>query len=273
MAQGVVTGRSPEVMKEILEQQMNRCRDELKKADHFAKAGDIEAARRRFDRVRTMVKDLRLPAEYLNELKETIRTTEIAGLKKLTDHLLERASDCARKDDIAGRASYVKEAREHIGRVLSLGGEPDFKEISEKKIEIAMLTSSREAAAAPKNQASAPRAAFSGPERAAVSREQRRFKRFTNPPLAVDVDGRRFKTLNWSIGGMALVGWPAEWDSKQHIEITFSAEGDETRFAEGGQFLRVFGEGRNASVQFENTHSQALKLVQRLAGLGRPPQE
>jgi hypothetical protein len=260
-------------MKEVLEMQMNRCRDELKKADHFAKAGDIEAARRRFDRVRTMVKDLRLPADYLNELKETIRTTEIAGLKKLTDHLLEKASDCARKDDIAGRASYVKEAREHIGRVLSLGGEPDFKEVSEKKIEVAMLTSSREAAAAPKAYAGAPRAAFAGPEKAAVQREQRRFKRFVNPPLAVDVDGRRFTTLNWSIGGMALVGWPPEWDNKQQIEITFGAEGDEARFHEAGQFLRVFGDQRNASVQFNDVHSQALKLVQRLASQGRPPSE
>jgi hypothetical protein len=273
MTQGVMTGRTPEVMQQVLEAQKARCRDELKKADHFAKTGDVESARRRFDRVRAMVKDARLPADFLGELKESIRTIEITGLKKLTDQLLERASDYARKDDIAGRASVVKEAREHISRVLSLGGEPDFREVSEKKIEIAMMTSSREATAAPKAYAAAPRAAFAAPEKAAVQREQRRFKRFTRPPLSVDVDGRRFKTLNWSIGGMALVGWPPEWDSKSRIELSFSAEGDDTRFNEAGQFLRVFGDTRNASVQFENLHSQALKLVQRLAGQGRPPQE
>ncbi len=271
MAQGVMTGRTPEVVREILEQQMNRCRDELKKADHFGKLGDIESARRRFDRVRAMVKDARLPADYLNELKESIRTIEITGLKKLTDQLLERANDCARKDDIAGRASYIKEAREHIGRVMALGAEPDFKEVSEKKIEVALMTSSAAAAAAPKT--AAPRAAFSAPERAAVQREQRRFKRFARPQLEVDVDGRRFKTMNWSIGGMALIGWPPEWDGKQHIDLVFNAEGDDVRYTEGGQFLRVFGEGRNASVQFESVHSQALKLVQRLAGQGRPAQE
>ncbi|MBI3513384.1 MAG: hypothetical protein HY060_04870, partial [Proteobacteria bacterium] len=270
MAQGVMSGRTTEAMQQVLEAQKARAREELKKAEHFAKTGDIESARRRFDRVRAMVKDARLPADFLNELKESIRTIEITGLKKLTDQLLERAQDLARVDDIAGRAAKVKDAREHIGRILALGGEPDFKEVSEKKIEVAMMTSSAAAAAVPKNHMTAPRAAFSAPERAAVQREQRRFKRFTNPPLAVDVDGRRFKTLNWSIGGMALVGWPPEWDSKQHIELVFCAEGDETRYQEGGQFLRVFGDGRNASVQFENTHSQALKLVQRLAGQGRP---
>jgi hypothetical protein len=272
MAQGVMTGRSSEAMQQVLEAQKARCRDELKKADHFAKLGDIESARRRFDRVRAMVKDARLPADFLNELKESIRQSEITGLKKLTDQLLERANDLARVDDIAGRAAKVKEAREHIARVLALGGEPDFKEVSEKKIEIAMLTSSREAAAAPKNMAT-PRAAFTAPEKAAVSREQRRFKRFTDPQLAVDVDGRRFKTLNWSIGGMALVAWPPEWDAKTRIDLSFAAEGDDARFQEAGQFLRVFGETRNASVQFESVHSQALKLVQRLAGKGRPPHE
>jgi len=273
MAQGVMTGRTPEVMREVLEAQMNRCREELKRADHFAKAGDIESARRRFDRVRSMVKDARLPADYLNELKESIRTIEINGLKKLTDQLLERANDCARRDDIAGRASLVNEAREHITRVLALGGEPDFREVSEKKIEIALMTSSREATAAPKAYAAAPRAAFSQPERAAVAREQRRFKRFTQPALVVDCEGRRFTTLNWSIGGMALVGWPPEWENKTRIQLTFSAEGDDMRYVESGQFLRTFGDARNASVQFESVHSEALKLVQRLTGMGRVPQE
>jgi Fe-S cluster assembly scaffold protein SufB len=273
MAQGVMTGRQPEVMREVLEAQMNRCREELKRADHFGKLGDIESARRRFDRVRAMVKDARFPADYLNELKESIRQIEITGLKKLTDQLLERASDCARTDDVAGRAAAIKDAREHIGRVMALGADDTFRDVSEKKIEVAMMTSSREATAAPKAYAAAPRAAFTAAEKAAVQREQRRFKRFSQPPLVVDVDGRRFATLNWSIGGMALIGWPPEWDSKTRIQITFSAEGDDMRFAEAGQFLRVFGETRNASVQFESVHSQALKLVQRLTGLGRVPQE
>lgn len=273
MAQGVMTGRTPEAMQQVLDSQMNRCREELKRADHFGRLGDIESARRRFDRVRAMVKDARFPAEYLNELKESIRQIEITGLKKLTDQLLERANDCARVDDIAGRAAAVKDAREHVARIVALGAGPDFKEVTERKIEIALMTTSAQAAAAPKNIASAPRAAFSNPDRAAVAREQRRFKRFTNPPLVVDVDGRRFKTMNWSIGGMALIGWPPEWDNKTRIEITFGAEGDDARYTEAGQFLRVFGEGRNASVQFESVHSQALKLVQRLAGQGRAPQE
>src|SRR5689334_14241042 len=164
MAQGVMTGRTPEVMQRLIEAQVGRCREELKRADHFAKAGDIESARRRFDRVRALVKESRLPADFLNEVKEAIRTIEITGLKKLTDQLLERANDYARKDDIAGRAAVIKEAREHIARCLALGAEPDFKEVSEKKIEVSLMTSSREAAAAPKSFLNAPRAAFAAPE-------------------------------------------------------------------------------------------------------------
>ena len=108
-----------------------------------AEAGDIESARRRFDRVRALVKESRLTGDFMNEIKESIRQIEIAGLKKLADQLLEKASDLARKDDVAGRAAAIKEAREHITRCLALGAEPDFKEVSEKKIEIALMTSSR----------------------------------------------------------------------------------------------------------------------------------
>jgi hypothetical protein len=273
MAQGVMTGRTSEVQQRILDGQIQRCRDELKKAGHFAHSGDIEAARRRFDRVRAMVKEARLPADVLNEIKESIRQTEITGLKKLTDILLEKAAERARVDDIAGRAEAVKEAREHIVRVLALGAAPDFREVCEKKIEIAMLTSSREATAAPKNQANAPRAAFAGGDRPAVAREQRRFKRFTDPQLQVSVEGRQFRTLNWSIGGMALLNWPTEWEDKSRVELSFMAEGDEARFTEAAQFLRVFGDFRAASIQFDTVHSEALKLVQRLAGKGRAPKE
>src|SRR5262245_13669033 len=121
MAQGVMSGRDSEAMQRLLEANIARCREEVKRAEHFAKAGDLESARRRFDRVRAFVKEARLPADFLNELKESIRTIEITGLKKLTDQLLERASEYARKDDVAGRAAMIKEAREHIGRCLALG--------------------------------------------------------------------------------------------------------------------------------------------------------
>jgi hypothetical protein len=256
----------------LAEMLLERCREELKKADHFARAGDIESMRRRFERVRAAVKDARLPPNAINELKESIRQIEIAGLKKLTDQLLERAASCARTDDVAGRAAAVKDAREHIARITALGGGADFKEVSEKKIEIAMMTSSASAAAAPKT-GTAPRAAFSAPEKAAVSREQRRFKRFTRPPLVVEIDGRRFRTMNWSIGGLALLDWPPEWESKTRIEVRFVAEGDDQRFQEIAQYLRLIGESRTAAIQFDTVHSQALKLVQRLASKGRPPHE
>jgi hypothetical protein len=263
--------KSQEVQQRILDGQIQRCRDELKKAAHFAQLGDLESTRRRFDRVRGFVKDSRLPAQILTEFKESIRGIEVTGLKKLVDELLERAAACARSDDVAGRAAAIKQAREHIGRVVALGGEADFKDVSEKKIEVLLLTASRQATAAP--AATTPRAAFNRPEAAAVPREMRRFKRFTQPTLMVDISGRIFRTINWSIGGMALADWPPDWDSTRKVELSFTAEKDTAKFSEKAEILRVFPENRMASVKFDSVHSHMLKLVQRLASLGRAPQE
>ena len=118
MAQGVMTGRTPEVMQQILDSQMNRCREELKKADHFGKLGDIESARRRFDRVRAMVKDSRFPAEYLNELKESIRQIEVTGLREI--ELSDLTPEMARRQGFAGLVDLLKIAKHGPGERVFL---------------------------------------------------------------------------------------------------------------------------------------------------------
>ena len=60
---------------------------------------------------------------------------------------LERAMDCARVDDAAGRQNALKPVREHLGRAVALGAGDEFKVVTEKKIELIMQTDSSKAVA------------------------------------------------------------------------------------------------------------------------------
>src|SRR5437879_9176176 len=145
MAQSMHSGGDPEVLKRIIDGQVARCREELMKAEHYAKAGDLDAMRRRLDRLKTIVKTSRLPSNILGEIKDATLKVELDGLKKTIDLLLGRAADCARVDDLLGRANAIKPAREHLGRAITLGAGDDFKIVTEKKIEIILQTDSSKA--------------------------------------------------------------------------------------------------------------------------------
>jgi hypothetical protein len=269
MAQTMSGGGDPEVLKRIIEGNVKRCKEELMKAEHYARTGDLDAVKRRLERLKTIVKTARLPVDILNEIKEQTRKVEVDGLKKAIDLYLERATDCARVDDAAGRQNALKPVREHLGRAVALGAGDDFKVMTEKKIEVIMLTDSSQAVAK-KGQPSARLEQVKRPElEAAHPTERRRYKRFGAPPLVITVAGRTYSCTSWSIGGAALPDW--QGSDSGRFDSKFTAEGSDTSFSDSIEVVRL--EGTTACVKFLDPTHSSLKLVQRLTNLGNPPKE
>jgi hypothetical protein len=262
------SGRDPEVLKRLIEGQVQRCKQELMQAEHYARNGDMEAVGRRFERLKTILKTARLPVDILNEIKEHARKIEVDGLKKAIDLYLDRASDCARVDDAVGRTNALKPVREHLGRAVSLGAGDDFKTVTEKKIEIIMQTDSSKAVAK-KGQPSARLAQTKRPEEAAHPTERRRYKRFGSPPLLVTVSGRTYASTGWSIGGGSLPDWQGA-DSGR-FEAKFRVEGGDSSFSDAIEIVRM--EGSTACFKFLDPTHSSLKLVQHLTTQGQPPKE
>lgn len=265
---------SSDAERAIVETQTRLILEELQRAKQAALTANMDVLRRRFDRVRVMMQSSRLPIEVTQGIRETVRTIEIAGLQKLTDLLLKRATEEARKDNPAARDEAIKEARVHMSRAKTLGASREFQEVSGRKIEVALMTSSQNAAGIPKPVPGTARSTAPAPVQATTRPEQRRFKRFTRPLLVVTIEERSFRTLNWSIGGVALdQDWPPGWEGREDLRLRITAESDDAVFVETGRFLRSFGDRRGAAVQFKGVHTQALKIVQRLTARGRVPTE
>ncbi len=265
----MATVSDPEVLKRIIEGNVKRCNEELTKAAHFALSGDIEAVQRRLERLKTIVKGARLPADILNEIKERTRKIEVDGLKKAIDIYLDRAADCARIDDVNGRQEALKPVRQHLGRAVALGAGDDFKVVTEKKIEVILQTDSSKAVAK-KGQESSRLQQVKRPEfEAAHPTERRRYKRFASPALLVTIAGRTYSTNSWSIGGGALPSW--EGPEEGRFEVKFKAEGNEASFADSIEIVRM--EGSSACFKFLDPTHSSLKLVQHLSTQGQTPRE
>lgn len=259
----------PEVAKRLIEANMQRCKTELQKADHYGRNGDIDAMRRCFERLKTVVKGAKLPPVALNEIKEQTLKVELDGLKKAIDVYLERAADCARVDDTGGRQNALKPVREYLSRALSLGAGDDFKVVTEKKIEIIMQTDSSKAVAkkgSPSNRLSAVKG---GDLERAHQNERRRYKRFRAPALLITVEGKTYTVNTWSIGGGELPNW--EGPEEGRYETSFKAEGSDMGFSDSIELVRL--DGANAFFKFIDPTHSTLKLVQALGAQGKAPKE
>ena len=262
-------GGDPEVLKRIIEGNVKRCQEELMRAAHYALTGDMDAVKRRLERLKTIVKGARLPVDILNEIKEKTLKVEVDGLKKAIDLSLDRAMDCARVDDLAGRQNALKPVREHLGRVVALGAGDDFKTATEKRIEVIMQTDSSKAVAK-KGMPSQRLEQVKRPEfEAAHPTERRRYKRFSAPALLVSVGGRTYSTKSWSIGGGALPDWQGPESGR--FDTKFKAEGNDASFADAIELVRI--EGASACFKFLDPTHSSLKLVQLLTNQGQPPRE
>lgn len=264
-----VIGRDPEVQKRIVEGQMNRCREELKKAEHYARAGDIEAARRRFERLRTLVKQSQLPTAMLSEIKEGMLKVELDGLMKVIDLQLDHAIDAAKVDDLVARNTAIQNARQHLGRVVVLGATEEFRTTTEKKIEIIMMTSSASAVATKGAESSRLTSVKREPAEAAHHNERRRYKRFRSPVLEITFHGRKYLATNWSIGGFSVPDWEGSADGR--LPISFKAIDGDASFTDEIELVRV--DGNQSCFKFLDPTHSSLKLVQRLAANGEVPQE
>jgi hypothetical protein len=265
----MATTADPEVLKRIIEGNVKRCKDELMKAEHYARNGDIDAVRRRLERLKSVVKTARLPVDILNEIKEATRKVEVDGLKKAIDVYLDRAADCARSDDALGRQNALKPVREHLGRAVALGAGDDFKIVTEKKIEIILQTDSSKAVAK-KGAESSRLSAVKRPEFEQVHQnERRRYKRFRAPTLLLTVNGKTYASTSWSIGGGLLPGW--DGPDQGRWQASFKAEGSDFGFSDAIELLRL--EGAAACFKFIDPTHSTLKLVQRLTTQGQAPKE
>ena len=98
--------------------------------------------------------------------------------------------------------------------------------------------------------------------------ETRRFKRYSAPSLWVSVDGLHYRTLDWSIGGLSLVGTKTDLPPGREVKVTLAANTRETQppiFADRAMVVRCDRETGRLTLQFRNSASATLKILEHLS--------
>jgi len=99
-------------------------------------------------------------------------------------------------------------------------------------------------------------------------RETRRFKRYGAPSLWVSVEGLHYRTIDWSIGGLSLVGAKTGLPPGREVRVTLAANTREPQppiFADRAMVVRCDREAGRLSLQFRNSASATLKILEHLS--------
>ncbi len=126
-----------EAEKRALDAAMERC-TKLVESMRLANPADAARSKARLDEV--IKATPKLPMDFKRRISAEARKFECFSNMRATDDALKRASEKARHDELGERNRLVGEARGFCSKASSLGAEPEFKTIANRKIEIIMMT-------------------------------------------------------------------------------------------------------------------------------------
>jgi hypothetical protein len=100
-------------------------------------------------------------------------------------------------------------------------------------------------------------------------REHRRFKRYSEPALSVTVEGTAYRTIDWSIGGLALTGGQLDLPRGREVRITLAAaalgSAEQASFSDRAIVTRSEPDAGRLYLRFRSTASATLKILEHLS--------
>jgi two-component system, chemotaxis family, chemotaxis protein CheY len=169
----------------------------------------------------------------------------------------------------------VKLIRAYMARALELGVEREYTDQLDALLE--QLTKAAEAerqeqekkeplGALPSDGRRGPRR-NAAQERRAEAEARRRHKRFVAPPLDVAISGKSYRTDDWSIGGLSVVGWASSLSVGKQIKVDLAIAGiadPEARFTDQMIVVRSSPDTGKLALRFKTLSSATLHVLEYL---------
>ena len=114
------------------------------------------------------------------------------------------------------------------------------------------------------------------PDERRSGQESRRYKRFIQPALDVTIDERKYRTRDWSIGGLTIWGYFGDLRPGRQIEITLQVEGrgEEARvFSDHTVVVRTEAGAGSLALRFISPFSATFKVLEYLTRRREAPVE
>ena len=222
-----------------------------------------------------LLKSREFPSVRAGEFRELTKSIQRNSYQRSVDALLSQAERCGHKGDDKGRNEWLTKAKDHFGKAIRLGADDEFRHAVERRVQAALLTTkdgeddrTKQANARKLEQHDTGAKPPNGIER-------RRAIRYMDPVLTVEVDGRRFTTVNWSIRGFLLEPYHGELGLSEGDKLRLDIHCAEVPGGGGRQVahaVRIDPDRHTLAVTFPEMSTVVLDLVHAMKDAGIHPE-
>lgn len=189
----------------------------MRKAEEFVRRMRTEAESGAPDRVDSLATSLtellktkEFPSLRAAEFRQIAKTLQCNAYQRSVDSLLVQAERCGHKGDDKGRNDWLTKAKDHFGKAIRLGADDEFRHGVERRVQAALMTSKDGVDDRTKRANARKLAQQDVGAKPPNGIERRSVLRYMDPVLAVELEGRRLTTVNWSIRGLLLEPYHGE---------------------------------------------------------------
>lgn len=260
-----MVGREDEVQRKMIEATRQKIEHGLGRALQSGRSGDFSQMDRSLRNLREELKNPKLPRDYVGAVVQRARRLEQDCYQLAIDAALTTATRAAMDKADGRRNDAIRQAREFLGKAIAAGADSNFREQAQRKIDIILFTGKEQSPVAGLvNPISR-----NDPMTNRSKNEKRYYKRFAAPVQQVQLDGRLFSTVDWSLGGMLIAGYDGSLAIGQEISIMFGQENGQIRYPATVRVVKLIN--LNLALKFVRAPQETITYLRRLISTQAAP--
>lgn len=213
------------------------------------------------------------PPQRATEFRAAVKTLQLTARQFATEAVLGKAELRAREGDEKGRNELLTLAKEHFGKAIRYGANDEFRNAVDRRVQTILLTSKEGVDDRTKQAARRKLEARDQKATAPGGRERRRAVRYSEPTLAVLIDGIRYSTVNWSTRGLLLGPYRGELGIREgdRVRMDITCADAATGGRTAASVVRIFTERNCIAVDFGEISTIILDMMHEMKKKGVIP--
>ena len=241
------------------------------KAD--AEAGHVDSLERSATKVSELTKQKDFPAQRSQEFLRAIKFIQMEAHEHRVSELLAELNHRLHDGDEEIKNEMLGKIRESVAAAVRFGADESFRTSVDRRVQVLQLTTAdgidkrAKAAAARKTEL------HDTVCKAPGGRERRRAIRYVDPVLTVEINGTKYKTLNWSTRGLLLEEFSEPLELGSFVKAFITSEDVPGGGRTWAMVVRRVPKQHELALEFPDISTLILALMHemKLAGIRHEP--
>lgn len=195
---------TPEERKKVQDTLLRSAEQLVRQMKTDADGGQLDQLERSAGKVTELTKQKEFPTQRAQEFQRTIKFIQREAHEHRVGDLLNELIHRLRGGDEETKNDMLTKVREALSLAVKFGADEDFRASVDRRLQVIQLTTGEGIDKRAKAEAARRTELRDTVCKAPGGKERRRAIRYVDPVLTVEINGVKYKTLNWSTRGLLL---------------------------------------------------------------------